>query len=153
MVVASMCAMAFDGCKKQAADPFPSTNAVAGWQKSGDTRTFDAKNLYQYIDGDAEQYISAGVVTTSTADYKYQGSLEAVVDVHTMSGKNGAHKILQSGTTHEAKTVAIGDGGIAYTQSIVFQKGTYLVRIVAYQSTPDAPQALMSLARGVEARL
>lgn len=144
---------ALSGCKKRAIDPFPASGAVAGWDKTGDTRTFDAKNLYQYIDGDAEQYISAGVVTTSTADYKYQGQLEAVVDVHTMSGPEGARKIFETGQTKDAKTAQLGDAGIAFAQSVVFRKGPYLVRIVAYESTPDTPQALLALAHGVEAKL
>jgi hypothetical protein len=63
------------GCKKKAVDPFPATNSVAGWEKTSDTRTYAAKDLWQYIDGDAEQYISAGVVSTATSDYKYQGKL------------------------------------------------------------------------------
>ena len=45
------------------ADPFPASGAVAGWEKSSETRVFAAKDLWQYIDGDAEQYISSGVVT------------------------------------------------------------------------------------------
>jgi hypothetical protein len=40
-----------------------------------------------------------------------------------------------------------------YAQSVIFRKGPYLVRIVAYESTPDAPQALLALAHGVEAKL
>ena len=32
-------------------------------------------------------------------------------------------------------------------------QGATLVRIVAYESTPDTPQALVALARGVEAKL
>jgi len=153
VVIAIAAFAALAGCKKKAIDPFPASGAVAGWEKSGDTRTFDAKNLYQYIDGDAEQYISAGVVTTSTADYKYQGQLEAVVDVHTMSGPDGARKIFETGQSKDAKTVPLGDAGIAYAQSVVFRKGPYLVRIVAYESTPETPQALLALAHGVEAKL
>jgi hypothetical protein len=84
------------GCKKKAVDPFPASGAVAGWEKTSDTRTFAAKDLWQYIDGDAEQYISAGVVSTSTSDYKYQGQLEAVVDVYTMGDAAGARKILET---------------------------------------------------------
>ena len=61
------------GCKKTKQDPFPASGAIAGWQKTGATRVFEAKDLWQYIDGDAEQYIQAGVVSTSTADYKYHG--------------------------------------------------------------------------------
>ena len=140
------------GCKKKAADPFPATGAVAGWEKTSETRVFDAKNLYQYIDGDAEQYISAGVVSTSTSDYKYQGQLEATVDVHTMGSADGARKILVTGTK-DAKPIQLGDAGVAYAQSIIFRKGTSLVRVVAFESTPDTPQALLALARGVEAKL
>jgi hypothetical protein len=141
------------GCKKKAVDPFPATNSVAGWEKTSDTRTYAAKDLWQYIDGDAEQYISAGVVSTATSDYKYQGKLEAVVDVYTMSDSAGATKILDAGQTKDAKSVQLGDAGIAYAQSVTFRKGPYLVRIVAYEPTPDGPQALGSLAHGVEAKL
>jgi hypothetical protein len=140
------------GCKKKAFGAFPATGAVAGWEKTSETRVFDAKNLYQYVDGDAEQYISAGVVSTSTSDYKYQGQLEATVDVHTMGSADGARKILETGTK-DAKPVQLGDAGVAYAQSIIFRKGTSLVRIVAYESTPDTPRALLALARGVEAKL
>ena len=141
------------GCKKLKSNPFPDSGAVAGWQKTSDTRTFAAKDLWQYIDGDAEQYISAGVVTTSTSDYKYQGQLEAVVDVYTMGDAAGARKILETGQTKDAKQVQLGDAGVAYAQSVIFRKGPYLVRIVAYESTADGPQALAALAHGVEGKL
>ncbi len=140
-------------CKKSKHDPFPASDAIAGWQKAGDTRVFEAKDLWQYIDGDSEQYIQAGVVSTATTDYKYQGQLEAVVDVHTMRDAAGAGKILETGLTKEARTIQLGDAGVQYAQSVIFRKGPYLVRIVAYESSPDAPQALLALAHGVEARL
>jgi hypothetical protein len=140
------------GCKKKTADSFPKSGVVAGWEKTSETRVYAAKELYQYIDGDAEQYISAGVVSTSTSDYKYQGQLEATVDVHTMASADGARKILETGTK-DAKPIQLGDSGVAYAQSIIFRKGTALVRIVAYESTPDTAPALLALARGVEAKL
>jgi len=153
VAVALVGASALSGCKKHTIDAFPASSAVAGWQKTSDTRVFDAKNLWKYIDGDAEQYIAAGVISTSTSDYKYQGQLEAVVDVHTMSDAVGARKILETGQTSDAKSVQLGNAGLAYAQSVIFRKGPYLVRIVAYESTPDGEQALMALAHGVEAKL
>ena len=151
--IALVTVAASTGCKKAKVDPFPASGAVAGWQKTSDTRTFAAKDLWQYVDGDAEQYISAGVVSTSTSDYKYQGQLEAVVDVHTMGDPSGAHKILTTGQTSDAKTLQLGDEAIQYGQSITFRKGSTLVRIVAYESTPTTPQALLALAQGVQAKL
>jgi len=152
-VIAIAAATAGTGCKKNKVDPLPATGAVAGWEKSGDTRIFAAKDLWQYIDGDAEQYLSAGVVSTSTSDYKYKGELEAVVDVYTMGDSTGAKKILETGQTRDAKSAQLGDAGVAYEQSVTFRKGPYLVRIVAYEATPDGPQALLALAHGVEAKL
>ena len=139
--------------KKNKSSPFPASGEVAGWQKSSETRVFSAENLYEYIDGDAEQYISAGVVSTSTSDYKFQGQLEATLDIYTMKDAAGAAKILETGKSKEAQVVKVGDAGIAYAQSVTFRKGPSLVRIVAYESTPGAQQALLALARGVEAKL
>jgi hypothetical protein len=152
-VIAIAALTASVGCKKKTVDPLPPSGAVAGWEKSSDTRVYAAKDLWQYIDGDAEQYLAAGVVSTSTSDYKYQNQMDAVVDVYTMGDSAGARKILESGGSSGAKNVQVGDAGIAYEQSVIFRKGPYLVRIVAYEATPGTEQALLALAHGVEARL
>jgi hypothetical protein len=143
----------FAGCKASHPDPFPASGEVKGWEKTDDTRTFAAKDLWQYLDGDSEQYVQAGVVSTSTTDYRYGNQLEAVVDVHTMRDAAGAQHILESGRGPDAQLVSLGDAGFAYTQSIVFRKGHTLIRIIAYQSIPETQQALQSLARGIEARI
>jgi hypothetical protein len=141
------------GCKKKSADVFPASGAIASWEKTSETRTFAASDLWKYIDGDAEQYISAGVVNTSTSDYKYQGQLEATVDVYTMASADGARAILEKGQSKDAQTVQLGDAGVAYAQSVIFRKGTALVRITAYEAAPNAQAALLALAHGVEAKL
>ncbi len=153
VALALVAAVACSGCKKAKVNPFPASNEVAGWQKTSDTRVFAAKDLWQYIDGDSEQYIQAGTISTSTSDYKYQSQLEAVIDVHTMHDAAGARKILETGQTNDVKKIQLGDAGLAYAQSIVFRKGNSLVRIVAYESTPGTQQALLALAHGVEAKL
>ena len=73
LALAFVAIVAVSGCKKKAANLLPASGSIAGWEKSSETRVFEAKDLWQYIDGDAEQYIQAGVVSTSTSDYKYQG--------------------------------------------------------------------------------
>jgi len=153
VVVAVAVLAAAVGCKKKNVDPFPASGAVSGWEKTGDTRVYSADDLWQYIDGDSDQYLKAGVISASTSEYKYQGQLEAVIDVYTMGDSAGARKILESGQTSDAKNVQLGDAGIAYEQSVTFRKGPYLVRIVAYEDGPSAQQALITLAHGVEKRL
>ena len=153
LLVMGMAVLSGVGCKHAAKNPFPASGEIAGWQKSDETRVFAARDLWQYIDGDSEQYIQAGVITTSTSDYRYQDKIEAVVDVHTMKDAAGAARLVENGRGPDAHAVQVGESGIGYAQSIVFRKGPMLVRIVAYQATPETPQALLALAHGVEQKL
>jgi len=152
-LLAMMVVAANSGCRKSVANPFPASGSVAGWEKSSETRVFEAKDLWQYIDGDSEQYIQAGVVSTLTSDYKYQGKLEAVVDVYTMKSSDGARTILEKGKSKDAQSVQLGDDGVQFAQSVTFRKGNALVRIVSYEAPAGSSQALLALAHGVEAKL
>ncbi len=141
------------GCNKRNPDPFPTSGVVPGWQKSGETRTFAAADLWQYMDGGADQYVNAGVVTTSTSDYKFRGNLEAVVDIYTFKASDGATKMYEANPASNSKTTPLGDAARLYGQSLVFRKGHYLVRIMAYESAPNEADALLALGHGVEGRL
>lgn len=131
--------------------PFP--EAAGGWSRDGEVRSYTAANLYEYIDGDAEKYVKAGVKRAQTADYHQGGSLDAVVDVYTMSDATGAKTIFESEAAGEAKTAPVGDAARAYRQSLVFRKGSILVRVVAYQDGADVAKTLLELAQAVEKRL
>ena len=111
------------GCKKKAADPFPTSGAVAGWEKTGNTRTFAAADLWQYIDGGAEQYVNAGVVNVSTSDYKFQGNLEAVVDVYRFKTAEGAKQLFDADPAANSKPAQLGDEARVFGQSVVFRQG------------------------------
>ena len=144
------------GCKRQpAVEPsfFPASNQVAGWAKTGDTRTFEAADLWKYIDGDAERYLKAGVQRVSTADYKFQNKVDATVDIYTMGNAEGAEKIFKSEPAVDGKPIQLGDAARLSSQSFAFRKGAYLVRIVAFEESAETQQALLQLGRGIELRL
>jgi uncharacterized protein DUF6599 len=144
------------GCKRQAGAGtsfFPASNQVAGWTKSGNTRTFEAADLWKYIDGEAERYLTAGVQRVSTADYKFQNKAEATVDIYTMGNAEGAEKIFESEPAVDGKPIQLGDGARMHGQSLVFRKGAFLVRIVAFEESAEIQQSLLQLGRGIEPRL
>jgi len=158
LLVGALCVvlLADAACSRPArvpVSPFPASNEVAGWAKTGDIRNFSSTELWNYIDGDAERYVKAGVQTTSTADYNFQNQFDAVVDVYTMSSAAGARTILESEQGSGAKSVQIGDRAQLYAGSLVFCKGSHLVRIVAYKQTPEVATALQDLGREIERRL
>lgn len=156
-IVVLLCAtvLIMSGCKRQASDaqPFPLTNQVDGWQKTGDTRTFTADNLWQYIDGDAEKYIKAGVQRMMTADYKYRDGTEAVADIFVMSKREGVRQVWNTEPALGAEEVDLGEGGRRFAQSVMFHRGPYYVRLVAYQPGGGVANALTELGRGIDTHL
>jgi len=134
-------------------DLFPTSNEAAGWNRVGETRAFAAADLWKYIDGDAEKYIQAGVQKTLTASYRYQDSTEATVDIHVMASAEGPRKIMDAESAAESQSVALGDGARLYQGSLIFRSEQYLVRVVAYKSSPEVSKALVELGRGIERKL
>jgi hypothetical protein len=89
----------------------------------------------------------------STADYKFENKVDAVVDIYTMGNAPGAEKIFKSEPAVDVKPIQVGDEARLSSQSLVFRKGTFLVRIVAFEESTETQQALLQLGHGVELRL
>jgi len=141
------------GCQRKIINPLPESNGVAGWAKSGATRVWPAKDLWLYMDGESKQYLQAGLISVMTSDYRNKGALEATVSVYNMKSEKGARQLFEKGRSSEFRPVPIGDAGMGYAQSVLFRKGTVMVRIVSYERTVDSEQELIALARGIVAKL
>jgi Family of unknown function (DUF6599) len=144
------------GCKRHPADhmnPFPASNEVAGWTRTGDVRTFSAADLWKYIDGEAERYVKADVQAASTADYSFGNKLEAAADVYTMRAVSGAQAIFDSEPAVGSENAPLGDAAHLFAQTLVFRRGRYLVRITAYEEPTETRAALLALGHGIEQRL
>lgn len=139
-------------CRRATFDPFPAGAEAAGWTK-GRTRTFQASELWRYINGDAERYLAAGIERTLTSDYRHAQGVEAVVDVHVMSSAEAARRILESESVAGSQAIEVGEQGRSYGLSVIFRRGRSLVRLTAYEDTAVARTALMELANAVDARL
>jgi len=132
---------------------FPESNEAPGWVKSGETRTFPADRLWEYIDGDADKYVQAGVQQTLTTDYRYGDKIEAVADVYVMATADGATKVFESQEATGSEAVPVGDAARLYKGSLTFRKNRYFVRLVAYEDVPEVPQALVALGRAIADKL
>ena len=135
------------------AQEFPASNEVAGWTKASEVRVFEAADLWRYIDGESERYLKFGVKRVKTTDYRFENKVETTVDIYIMSDADGAAKILESEPRGEARQIQLGDAARMSSQSLVFCKGPYLTRMVAFQDSAEVPQALLALAGNIEQRL
>ncbi|UCC75039.1 MAG: hypothetical protein JSV86_10980 [Gemmatimonadota bacterium] len=78
-LTALVVAVPFLSCSGQGSD-FPE---VDGWTRAGDVLTYDADNLWEYINGAAELFIQYDVQTCRTADLA-SGDLVVTVDLYDM---------------------------------------------------------------------
>ncbi len=131
---------------------FPETNEVPGWSK-GETRTFEADRLWEYIDGDADRYIQAGVLRTLTTDYRYRDKIDAVADIYIMKAPEGTKRIFDSESSLGSQRIQLGDDARLFPATLTFRKGAYFVRLVAYQEDPEVGKALTELAGAIERKL
>ncbi|MBN2370789.1 MAG: hypothetical protein JXO72_09885 [Vicinamibacteria bacterium] len=144
------------------AEAFAASDALAGliesvkapgWAATEESRTFQADNLWEYINGDAERYVDAGVRALRSAEFKYRDRLEAVVDVYLMSDPQGARKIYVSESHAGAEIVRIGEEARIHDTELVFRLGSYFVRIGAYETTTETRDALLDLGRALAGRI
>lgn len=70
-----------------------------------------------------------------------------------MSTTAGAKSIFESEPAMDAQTPAIGDAARLFSQSLTFRKGPYLVRMVAFQDSPEVSPALLNLGQVMEKKL
>jgi len=131
----------------------PETGQVEGWNKSGATRAFPPDRLFEYIDGDADRFLKAGVGQTLTSDYRYGDKIDAVADVFVMKDPAGATQVFESQPASGSQPVEIGDAARLYPGTLMFRRGRFFVRLVAYEESPEIQQALPALARSIAARL
>jgi len=124
-----------------------------GWLSTRPRRTFDPGGLYKYMDGAAEKYIQAGVRQLTVGEYQYLQRLEVTAEIYLMSDPEGASAIYNSEPETGSLPLKVGDAGRLYASSLVFRRGPYLVRLIAYQSDPEAGRALTELARYWDAQL
>jgi len=132
---------------------FPESNEAPGWVESGETRTFLADRLWEYIDGDADKYVQAGVQQTLTTDYRYGDKIEAVAEVYVMATADGATKVFESQAATGSQPVKLGDAARLYKGSLSLRKNCYFVRLVAYEDAPEVPEALVALGRAIAGKL
>jgi hypothetical protein len=132
---------------------YPDASETPSWTRTGEIRTFAPGNLSDYIDGDAEKYIKAGVESTTTADYKAKNQTQVVADIYTMASPAGAKTVFESDPASNAKSADVGDASRLFKQSLTFRRGEYFVQIVAYQESPQLDQELIELGKAIDRKL
>lgn len=119
----------------------PKKNGI--YQRVGQIRQYSKDNLYEYINGRAEFFISFGFVKLAVADYSSEdpekSKSEFVVDIYDMGKIENSFGILMEESSKNSIPVEIGFRGFLTQRTLNFAKGAYYIKINAYRD--NAPLA------------
>jgi hypothetical protein len=125
---------------------------VAGWARSAQIQLFSPADLWEYIDGAAEQYLSYGVQDVATAKYTNTSGTVVGVDIYRMADSVNAFGIYRQELSPKARPVAIGVEGRAGSSSLKFWSGSFYVKLTASPvggGQPELEPLAGAIARGL----
>ena len=115
------------------------------------SKTYTPNNLFQYINGQAEQFLAYGFNNLKVIEYTDppQKTLHATVELYRMANPVAAFGIYSSGRYEGVRYVDYGAEGFISEPILVFFKGEYYVKISCFPH--DASQRLPALEQLAEA--
>ena len=126
-------------------------DSVEGWESQEEDRQFNPDNLFDYINGGAELYLSYGFNEVLNRTYLKSGHPEIRVDVFDMVDSHNAFGVF----CHVRETVEkrFGQGSQQYEGAIIFWRNNYYISIMSHDETEDSRIAMEKIATEIDARI
>ena len=109
---------------------------LAGFERKGNIKIYNRDNLWNFIDGAAESYISYGFLKAAAANYK-NGLDEIDVQIYSFEKPIGAFGIYGENRTPQQNFIAIGAEAFTSPGYLLFYKGEFFVRIGSFNQNID----------------
>ena len=147
-IVLAACALA--AAQNQGAAP--DCKLVPGWSQSGAARTYEADNLFEYMDGNAEGYLIYGFQTMRGVTCE-KGGVTFVIDISDMGDADSSYGMFNANRDPRQPFERAGMGGQIVPRRAIFAKGKYYLEIAANPEgdhTAPLRQFVAALDRAVE---
>ena len=121
---------------------------INGWKKTEKDVIYTPKNLFKYITGGAELYISYGFKKVLTCKYKKENGPDITLDIFDMGTPSNAFGVFTHGfeTTNED----MGQGSEYSDGLLTFWKGKYYVSILSFPETKELKKTILKLGRTID---
>ena len=119
------------GCFLNHTSVFQKGMNLKGFERAGPLAIYNAKNLFDYIDGEAEVYFPFGFQRLFNQSYRVmQTGAGILVDAYDMVTYEGAHDVYERYTEEGGSGIAeLGESACTDNYIILFRQGRYFVRI------------------------
>jgi hypothetical protein len=132
----------------------PAKNEVPGWAQSQQPRSFNPGNLWEFIDGAADGYLTYGFQEVVTADYTQEGTgYQTVLDIYQMKDPLNAFGKYSEERNPEYQFLKVGNEGYSGGTSLNFWSGPYYVKITVFDDKEAIKQEMAKLANAVAGKI
>jgi len=131
----------------------PPDGELPGWSRVTEPEHYEADNLWEYINGQADFFIDYGFVRVDTAEYRNdQESSSVVLEVYRMGRPQEAFGIFAAERTRDDRPLEIGAAAYLGANVLGFWQGEQYVKLTSFDEGPSVEQALIDLAEEVSSR-
>jgi hypothetical protein len=125
--------------------------SLDGWSKTEADQFYNRENLYDYIDGGAELYLSYGFQSLVNRTYTQPGQPDIILDIFDMGSSQNAFGVFSH--SREKVEQEFGQGSQYTAGSLLFWKDRYFISILASPETPESSQVIKKLAGIIESHI
>ncbi|TFH00937.1 MAG: hypothetical protein E4H13_06155 [Calditrichales bacterium] len=117
-----------------AADDFP---ALSGWEQTGEIQNYSPDNLWEYINGAADQFIDFNMQNLRMAEFT-NGDVSVSVDIYDMELPRQAFGIYANESRGLTMRVQVGSqAALSLPAQLLMFKDKYYVKIYAFEGKLD----------------
>ncbi len=122
---------------------------IQGWKKCTEGTVYNPENLFEYINGAAELYISYSFKYLAARTYTKEGFPEIKIDIFDMGNSLNAFGVFSHSRESVDRFVAPGVESEYASGLLTFWKGRYYISILAYPETEEKKSIVKKLARHI----
>lgn len=132
----------------------PADGELLGWSLVTEPEHFEADNLWEYINGQADFFIDYGFVRVDTAEYRNdQESSSVVLEVYRMGRPQEAFGIFAAERTRDDRPLEVGAQAYLGANVLGFWQAEQYVKLTSFDEGPAVEQLLIGLAEEISSRI
>jgi len=125
----------------------PQKTEIKGWKVTSGPQFFEPKNLWEYINGQAEIYLDYGFELVATAEYTALDGLRLVtIEIYQMQSPKHTFGMYAAERSPNDSFIKMGVQGYFSENVLNFWKGLYYIKLTSFQTSSETKEILMKLA-------
>ncbi|MDR2848553.1 MAG: hypothetical protein LBV39_05550 [Bacteroidales bacterium] len=132
----------------QAQHPVDKLPATIQSYRLAERLDYTPDNLYEYINGAAEMYLSYGLAGMKGCKYAADNMPEIAVEIYEMTESRNAYGVYAQ--SREKDEYVYGQGSFSYPEATLFWKDRYFIIISTLKATPESKDAIRLLAETID---